>query len=269
MDQHINEFYTEFQDGSARGNFHRVIPLHDSPSMTWETVVKKVPRLCKGWFELARLKSSDRIEFTSDYWEKKLPYHSSMSPFLNRFFNSLDDIGIYMIQKTYESPFEANLVYSIAHNGGFFRGNIGASEEDIAKLRNVFPKVILPEDYIAFLQIHDGFCKTTDSTGIINSKEMANKCQTFQKLLDERGPLIGKGEKVIDPETLIPFYESFGMPFFQCFWSEWYPQQEMGNVYYSGTSHMISDIERKDLPAESMAFPTFLDWLVFYMERIE
>jgi hypothetical protein len=72
----------------------------------------------------------------------------------------------------------------------------------------------------------------------------------------------------VDPKTLIPFYESFGMPFFQCFWTEWYPEEEMGNVYYSGVSKKILVAEDERPSEENMAFPTFLDWLMFYLERV-
>ena len=59
------------------------------------------------------------------------------------------------------------------------------------------------------------------------------------------------------------------MPFFQCFWLEWYPEDEMGNVYYSGVANTISDLAAKATSAENMAFPTFTDWLMFYLETIE
>ena len=94
------------------------------------------------------------------------------------------------------------------------------------------------------------------------------RCYTrFQKLLDNSEPLISPEGEVIDLKKLIPFYESFGMPVFQCFYSDWYPEQEMGNVYYSGLTQTISDLK---LPlSESLAFPTFLDWLLFYLEKVE
>jgi hypothetical protein len=59
------------------------------------------------------------------------------------------------------------------------------------------------------------------------------------------------------------------MPFYQCFWAEWYPEQEMGNVYYSGESKTISDVFGSFSSSETMAFTTFTDWLMFYLERID
>jgi hypothetical protein len=72
----------------------------------------------------------------------------------------------------------------------------------------------------------------------------------------------------VNPKSVIPFYESFGIPFYQCFWGEWYPQQEMGNVYFSHTTKTISDVGGTDSSAESMAFQTFVEWLMFYLERV-
>jgi hypothetical protein len=59
------------------------------------------------------------------------------------------------------------------------------------------------------------------------------------------------------------------MPFFQCFWGEWYPEREMGNVYYSGFTRSISDYTQFGVGVETMAFETFTDWLMFYLETIE
>jgi hypothetical protein len=70
------------------------------------------------------------------------------------------------------------------------------------------------------------------------------------------------------PKSLIPFYESFGQPFFQCFWGDWYPDQEMGNVYYSNATKKILVSNKKDDCLETMAFETFTDWLVFYLEKL-
>lgn len=93
--------------------------------------------------------------------------------------------------------------------------------------------------------------------------------ETFQSFLEEQGAPPTSDGKPVDPKTLIPFYESFGMPFFQCFWAEWYPEQEMGNVYYSGETHSISSVRIVGDASENMAFPTFIDWLIFYLEQIE
>ena len=97
---------------------------------------------------------------------------------------------------------------------------------------------------------------------------MREKYLAFQQMLEQQDSIITSIGTTIDPKALIPFYESFGMPFYQCFWAEWYPEQEMGNVYYSTESKTISDLFTSGASSESMAFPTFMDWLTFYLERV-
>ena len=43
----------------------------------------------------------------------------------------------------------------------------------------------------------------------------------------------------------------------------------MGNIYYSGIEHTISDFKDPAMWVENLAFSTFLDWLAFYLEGME
>ncbi len=269
MGHHVKEYFCQSSNDAPRGNFHKVIALHDSPHVRWESISQLAPDLCKGWYELARLNPRDRIQFTHDFWLSKLPYHPKFDTFLANFFDSLEEIGVFIVQKKFDDPYQTNLVYSLKGDVGFFRGALPVSEEEILNIEKTFPSFILPSDYLAFLRIHNGFCKATDCTGITPSTQVKDLYQNFQALIQQEGPVTTTKGTIIDPKTLIPFYESFGMPFFQCFWAEWYPEQEMGNVYYSGLTKSISDVESSDSPSETMAFPTFTDWLMFYMEQIE
>lgn len=269
MDHHIKEYYHQSSDEAPQGHFHSVIALHDAPDITWKTVKAKMPSLGRGWYELGQLSTKDRIEFTHDFWLSKIPYHGALDEFLNRFFASLDDICIFITQKKFEDPYEAHLVYSLKGDNGFFRGMPPISEKKQIALEKAFSNYLLPKDYFAFLQIHDGFCKTTDCTGLTSSEEVPKNYIILQELIQEKGPIETSQGTIVDPKTLIPFYESFGMPFFQCFWTEWYPEEEMGNVYYSGSTNTISDVSTKGIGSELMAFPTFTDWLMFYLERVE
>jgi hypothetical protein len=269
MDFHAIEFYSAYSEPGPHGHFHKVIALHEDPLLDWNEVLDIVPTLCRGWYELAQLAIQDRIEFTREFWLAKLPYHPNLNEFLMKFFASVDDIGVFLTQRSYEDPFEAHLVYSLAGNSGFFHGENPASENEIINLQKDFTNFILPSDYLAFLQIHNGFAKLTD-TGIIPSTKMKESYEAFQKMLEEREePISTTNGASVNPVALIPFYESFGMPFFQCFWGDWYPDQEMGNVYYSAQSRTISTCKKKDESAETMAFQTFIDWLMFYLEKID
>lgn len=269
MDHHVKDYYRQSSDDAPRGNFHQVIALHDAPDITWKSIREKIPDLFRGWFELAHLPIKDRIEFTHDFWMAKLPYRPGFDEFMDRFFSSLDDIGIFITQKTFDDPFKAHLVYSIKEDSGFYRGEPPVSEKNLAALQKNFSNFLLPSDYLAFLQIHDGFCKTTDCTGLTRSTDLFDSYLKLKNSLQKNEPILTTKGTTVDPTSLIPFYESFGMPFYQCFWADWYPEQEMGNVYYSGETKTISDIYSGQTSSEIMAFPTFMDWLMFYLERID
>lgn len=276
MNDHVHGYYHEFTDDfTPSGHFHRVIPLHEAPDIEWEEISKRVPNLPKGWFELSRIPSGDRIEFIRDFWLAKLPYTPHIHEFVTKFFGSLAYVGIYATQQAFDDPFEAQLVYGLEKNRGFYHGSPPLTEGEVAQLEKQFEDTLhtvtphmLPADYTAFLQVHDGFCKYTD-TGVIKSSQLCSCYNQFQQFLLEQEPLMTlKGEE-IDPKGLIPFYESFGLHCYQCFWADWYPEQEMGNVYYSGIEKTFSNVEIKETWADNMAYPTFLDWLIFYLESVE
>jgi hypothetical protein len=267
MDIHALEYFQQYSGKSEKGHFHHVISLQNHPNKSWSDLSKMAPTLSRGWFELSHLPTVDRIEFTREFWLSKLPYHPKLSQGLSQFFSSLDDIGVFLTQKTYDDTFQPHLVYSLAHNGGFFQGHVPANEEKINVLKKAFPSTLFPNDYLAFLQIHNGFCKCFD-TGLMAVEQMANSYQQFQKMLDAKEPVITTQGRIVNIKSLMPFYESFGMPFFQCFWEEWYTGQEMGNVYYSGEANTISDYAGVVDGSETMAFETFTDWLLFYLEKV-
>lgn len=268
MGQHVKDFFSQFCEDTPQGHFHKVTALNDHPEISWEALLHSVPNMCKGWFELSHLSPQDRIEFTCDFWLAKLPYHPTCSEFIEHFFSNLEDIQVYLTQQKFDDPLEAYLVYILKNDSGFFKGKLPISEHELSDLQKAFPDCILPSDYLAFLQIHNGFSKATDCTGIIPSTYMETAYNNFQSLIGMTETITTNDGIVVDQKKLIPFYESFGMPFYQCFWADWYPEEEMGNVYFSGMTMTISDTNGSDPSSDTMAFPTFTDWLMFYMETI-
>lgn len=265
MNSHVRRFYRTYVDEDTPVRFyHQVIPLHENKEMAWEEIREKIPHLPKGWFELSQLHIEDRIEFIKDFWLSTLPFVSHIHAFLDIFFNRLDDIGVYATQSRFDSSYECEIVYSLRDDTSFFHG-MPPSEERIEMLKETFNDE-LPEDYLTFLKIHDGFSKHSD-TGIIRSHNVRNIYDRLQERIENE--IIYSGKQIVNPKDLIPFYESFGQLAFQCFYVNWTPITSPGNVYYSMAEGKISDVHDQNSWSENLAFPTFLDWLVFYMEGIE
>ncbi|MCB1112070.1 MAG: SMI1/KNR4 family protein [Chlamydiales bacterium] len=268
MDHHFSDYFHEFSEGTPIGSYHRVVYLHEAPDMSWEIIHKQIPSLPRGWFELAQLTTKDRIDFVRQFWGSQMTYHPNLDQLLDNFFANLDEIGVVVTQKKYDDPYEPMLVYSLSEDRGYYRGMLPASDDDIVALQSYFALKVLPTDYTSFLQIHDGFQKTTDCTGITSSKLLPSRYEAFQKSIEPEEVIYTKNGVPVNPKMLIPFYESFGLPFYHCFWAEWYPENEMGNVYYESTTKTISDISDGGTSTENLAFPTFTDWLIFYLEQV-
>lgn len=247
--------------------FLRVIPLHESLDLEWERLSQQAPFLSRGWFELSRLSKEDRIEFTKSYWLVKLSSfdQGEIENGLNKFFASLDDVGIFLTLQKEGDPYDVHMVYSLKNEAGFFHGNPPADEARIHDLEKQFAPIDFPPDYLAFLRIHDGFNKYTD-TGLIKTHELARAFHNLQNLLTEEILILPDGE-LVDPVDLIPFYESYGLHSYQCFYADWHPIFGMGNVFFSADNQTISDFFIPDKWAENLAFPNFNAWLLFYLQE--
>lgn len=256
--------------GAAGKHFHQVIALHESSHLTWEEVTSMAPLLPRGWFELAALPVEYRVEFTCDYWLSCLPFTSQKSGRLEKklgeFFDSVEEIGVFATQSKKGEAFEVHMVYSLKENAGFFQGGPPATPEAIETLIKRFESITFPTDYLAFLRIHDGFSKYTD-TGILKSRDVTQVYQKLQHQLAEELLVRPDGE-TIDPSRLVPFYESFGLHCYQCFYADWYPEGQIGNVYFSEHERFMSNFLDRNRLEENLAFPSFLDWLIFYLEDI-
>ena len=138
MDSRLKQFYHQTSDEGPHDNYHVVIPLHESPTLSWNEIFQKAPVLPKGWYELARLPSKDRVEFSHDFWMSKLPYGVQTNKLLERFFASLEDVAILVTQKKFDDPFEANLVYCLKGSDSFFRGNPPIDAEGLQEIEDLF-----------------------------------------------------------------------------------------------------------------------------------
>jgi hypothetical protein len=261
MNTLVRDFYRRPEKEESL--FHSVLFLSDNPD-SLNDASRYSSELPRGWFELCRLPAEDRIEFVRDFWLNLLPYHPAFHIFLTEFFGKLDDVGVVLTQVSQQSPSVAEMIYSLKDNSTFFHALPPCTESELNELKSLIVHP-LPHDYLAFLRIHNGFGKLSD-LGLLKTRQAidAQKHLMDQFLWSDR--TIKMKNQAIDPSSLIPFYESYGLQSYQCFFNEWYPGSEMGNVYLSGIDYTISDYSDRKEWADQMAFPTFLDWLAFYME---
>lgn len=263
MNPLVRQFFNaERETGDVR--FSEVHCLQEQTTWDWGGAHSRAPTLPRPWFELSRLSAAERIEFVSALWLDRLPYHPSSYPVLLQFFQRLDDIGIILHRQSKEEPFMVEMIYSLADNSSFFRGLPPCKEEDVNRLKSI-ASLELPRDFQAFLHIHHGFGKLSE-LGLLRADAMLEARERIADLLMTAELPVRAGAHLVDPHSLIPFYEAFGLASYQCFYADWYPSSEMGNVYFSGIDYTISDITDRKTWAEHLAFPTFLEWFVYYLE---
>jgi hypothetical protein len=260
----MNSLVRQFFLGNEERPFKEVIFLNEESNVLWEDVSVKSPRLPRGWFELSRVKVIDRIEFTRDFWLDRMPYHPVAHPAFYEFFEQLDDVIVVLMRKRDGDPFESQLIYSMADNSTFFRGNPPCKEKDLEEFYAEI-EVALPYDYTSFMRIHDGFGKLSEM-GLLEVEDLSYARRRVMDLCLQMDERISSRGKIVDPGALIPFYEVLGLSSFQCFFKDWYPGSEMGNVYLSGIDYTISDLSDRKAWSENLAFPTFSDWLVQYLQ---
>lgn len=250
-------------------NFEEVLILSEGPERKWGDVERLVPGMPRGWFELSRVPSEDRIEFTRSFWLKRLPFNPKAHEAITEFFGSLDDVSVILSKK--KESWSPQLVYSFMDNSCFFRGLSPASEEQIVELKGEldFP---FPADWIAFTKIHNGFGKLSE-LNLLKVEDIPGARRKVMEMVLKAPQAVKSGDAAIDAGCLVPFFEASGLSSFQCFFADWYPGNEMGNVYFSGIDYTVSDVRRRDAQREtwsdSGAFPTFLEWLASYLEGME
>lgn len=263
MNQSIFEYYQKDSDSE----FVDVIYVDEKNNKSFDKLSELAYNFPRAWYELSRLSVTDRIEFSREFCLKTLPYSPDIYQLIYEFFLNLDDISIIMSKKANEEKYLVELVYSMQNNSTFFRGKPPLDEESIRDLNMQFND-ILPSDFLAFLKIHNGFAKNAD-TGIINAENILDITIQMQDLIENQKKLILSNNQTIDPNDLIFFYQSYQRVDFQCFYTRWFPYSEIGNVYYSYNDNSISNFYDKNSWAENLAFPTFLDWLIFYLEILD
>ena len=255
----MNSLARKFYEKGSETNYQEVLILSENRRADWAEISEKNPDLPRGWFELSRISPEERIEFVRDFWFDLLPFNPVAYPSFVDFFSRLDDIAIVIARQ--EEGSQAEMVYSLADNSAFFRGLPPGGDEDLREMKSEIG-VPLPRDYLSFLRIHNGFGKLSEM-GVLRMEEIVDARRRTSDLVLSGEKTIRSRGRTVDPASLIPFYEAYGLSSFQCFFADWYPGSEMGNVYLSGIDYTISDTKGW---AENLAFPTFLEWLAYYLE---
>lgn len=227
-------------------HFHKVIALHEERGLKWELFSQAVPLCPRGWFELSQLPNSDRIEFTASYWLSKLPFAINSSIELEKqltaFFSSVEEIGIFATQDVKGAFYDIHMVYSLKEGKDFFHGSPPAPREQISLFIQQFSHMAFPADYLAFLEIHDGFDRYFDE-GVVKLRDLAKTYHRFQRLFSTSG------------SHLIPFYAAEEAGYFQCFC----PAMEMSNLQVSEENAKRGHYD------EATIFSSFSHWLFHYL----
>jgi len=263
----MNSLIRQFFTGNKENQFKEVLFLSEESNATWEAISRIAFDLPRGWFELSRLSPQDRIEFTRDFWLDRIPYHPSAHPAFFEFFDQLDDVAVVLMRRREEEPLDSELVYSLADNSSFFRGKPPCTEGDLHDLKSEI-ELNLPHDFLSFVRIHNGFGKLSEM-GLLEVEEIAPVRRRVMNMLMQTEKRIHAAGLEVDPAALIPFYETLGLSSFQCFYTDWYPGNEMGNVYLSGIDYTLSDVSDKKMWAENLAFPTFSEWFAYYLQGMD
>lgn len=269
MHRRLLDYYTPYSANHPEGHFHAVIHLETHLKMGWEKLVQICPTLPHGWFELISLAVGDRIELMREHWLLKTlgllttPSYPKIQEAITDFFLSLDYLGVFLTQRSYEDPFEAELVYQVSGSGHFFRGKPGATPEGIAILQKEFAEYLLPMEYISFLQIHDGFANERD-IGIFGSRDISLACIDFQEVLQKA---CEKTSHAIHPKSLVPFYQSSDASCVQCFWNAWQLDPKQESAHYTGNADTTGLFSVLGNGVETMPSHSFLEWMVLYLQK--
>ena len=258
----MNPLAKKYYELGGESNIQEVLILSEETTLNWNEISEKIPEIPRGWFELSRISPEERIEFVTDLWLDRLPYHPGGQSVISHFFSRLDDIAILVVRR--EGEYSAEMVYSFADNRSFFRGLPPATEEDVRVFKRELG-IQVPYDYLSFLRLHNGFGKLSEIE-IIRMEDIATAREAVREIVTNTDHVIEWKNHIIDPEALIPFYEDYGLNSFQCFFTDWYPGSEMGNVYLSGISYTMSDTTERSHWIEQRAFTSFLEWLAIYLE---
>ena len=251
---------TQILNAYKSGPHQDVIAIHEKEGLLYETLVQRAPDLPKGWFELAHLSPLDRVDFFASFWQSCFDYQPKVEEYITQFFLKVDDIYLFLVRKEGEIFYQPQLVYSLG-SGGFYRGLAPVSEYnlEIFKQNCSWP---LPDAFLSFLKIHNGFSKEGDH-GILTLETILSEASLLQHQLLVDETKVFFESRAVDPTLLVPFYKSIGYMLYQCFYQNYYVAKEPGNIPILLAKRAQPSIYKLD---KEECYPTFMDWLNSYLE---
>ncbi len=234
---------------------------------SWSSLSKIIPLLPRGWYELTKFSSEERINLVKEFWLSQLCQSSieyDEIAKIDDFFNCLEDIVICAFQDCYERHFNVKMIYLIKNSNIFFSGNPPFSScYDNLRLQLWND---LPKSYYNFFNIHDGF-SCYDDLGIISTKKISRIYYQFQDYL-EKEELIST-YKELNLSSFIPFYGGSLIHSYQCFLVNLsFDKEEPLNVPF--LENNLKDLNSLLIDSDSSLFEnnifsSFIAWLGYYL----
>lgn len=250
MNNDVLEFFSKSSAEDPKHPFYEVIFIDEEHSF-FDDMKKLAPSLSKGWFELCLQDLDIRRDLIKGFWQSNLPFFPA-----DRFFNRVDDIGLFLTKKSPDSLFEPELVYSFENNEGFIRGFPFLTDKQIHYL-SIDMDYLLPESYLQFLKIHQGLYSKIGE--FIPPLTLLEEMRAFHERFSDYRFIFG--EREIHPMNLIPFYKQHSPKGYQCFITEWSLGGEIGNVFFNEDNKTLSSYH----PQRDGAFAKFTDWLFYFL----
>lgn len=180
------------------------IELHEKEGVDFERVQRACPSLPRGWFELAMLSTHDRKEFLAAFWKNCLYYDPQIPPFIDRFFASLEEIGVYLCKEIGSGFFEPLIVY-MTKEGSFYLGYLPLEEEKVSEVKNLFEGMI-DQNFLKFMKIHNGFY-APHLGRILSFSQMQENLQTLKNSYLEKNGVV---------DEILPFFEKQDLSTLEC-----------------------------------------------------
>jgi len=239
-------------------NYFQVSALKEHKAKSLEECQHIAPLLSEGWWEFAQLTDQLQREFLREFWIHALPYVPHIYRMIDDFFARVQKITIYLVQEKQGEAFKPLMVYQFESE--YYAGGPPLCPREVSHFKQLisFP---LPQDYLLFFQIHDGFAKGKEKGvfPLATLNEVYGRFQQEVSLLSEKLKI---ESQVVDPQDLLPFYSPAAKETYQCFYKDWYPDGEVGNICAFLEEQRLSTLKQ----GETSAFVSFLDWLSFYLQ---